>query len=311
MISIQSNGETDTGPADAAKDAWDRVKQVHLDRDADEFTSTIIALKPHTIVDMICFTEKSCRTLVDALVAADPPLPLKQFIHIGSIWSYGPSVSVPTSEDGPHAEPLAEYGREKRLIERYLLPLETPWQNTIFHPGHIVGRGWPPLNPQGNFDPRVFQTLRAGDTLVIPNVGSETVHHIHADDIASAVLAAMESPNAAAGQAFSLVSAQALPLRGFAMQLAQALGWPAPLLECVPCPSAAFDSVVAAGSATLTLEHISHSPCCSNEKLHRLLGLSPRWTSTEAVAEAVTWLEANGELDGSGWYPGKPEGLEK
>ena len=27
---------------------------------------------------------------------------------------------------------------------------------TVLHPGHIVGRGWAPLNPAGNFNPRVF-----------------------------------------------------------------------------------------------------------------------------------------------------------
>ena len=306
-----SRGNREPYPArDDGGSGWECVERLTLDRAADAaaFAKVLIELQPTVIVDMICFTEEECRALVEPLVAAQPAVPLALFIHIGSIWSYGPSIAVPTTEAGPHAEPLGEYGRQKRRIEQYLLQANTPWPSTVLHPGHIVGRGWAPLNPQGNFDPRCFQTLRAGDELVIPNLGSESVHHVHADDIASAILAAIASPSAAAGQAFSIVSAQALPLRGFAQLLVQKMGWPSPpRLECVPCPSAAFDSLVASESAAQTLEHISHSPCCSVGKLERVLGFRPAWSSVDAVAEAVRWLEASGELDGSGWYPGKVE----
>jgi nucleoside-diphosphate-sugar epimerase len=42
-----------------------------------------------------------------------------------------------------------------------------------------------------------------------------------------------------------------------------------------------------------TLEHISHSPCCSIEKARRLLGYQPRYASLEAVTESVQWLLEN------------------
>ncbi|GAG65857.1 unnamed protein product, partial [marine sediment metagenome] len=55
---------------------------------------------------------------------------------------------------------------------------------TVLHPGHIVGEGWAPLNPAGHFNPEVFTKLARGRELVLPNLGLETVHHVHADDVA-------------------------------------------------------------------------------------------------------------------------------
>ena len=43
-----------------------------------------------------------------------------------------------------------------------------------------------------------------------------------------------------------------------------------------------------------TWEHIARSPCHSIAKAERLLGYAPRYTSFEAVQEAVTWLIGKG-----------------
>jgi len=49
--------------------------------------------------------------------------------------------------------------------------------------------------------------------------------------------------------------------------------------------------------AQATWEHISRSPNHSIEKAGSLLGYSPRYTSLEAVEEAVSWLIANGQVE--------------
>ena len=43
-----------------------------------------------------------------------------------------------------------------------------------------------------------------------------------------------------------------------------------------------------------TWSHISHSPNCSIAKAQRLLGYEPRYSSYQAVYEAVTWLIEQG-----------------
>ena len=46
--------------------------------------------------------------------------------------------------------------------------------------------------------------------------------------------------------------------------------------------------------ALATWDHLAHSPCASIEKARRLLGYQPRYTSLQAVREAVEWLVEHG-----------------
>ena len=77
---------------------------------------------------------------------------------------------------------------QKAAIEAYLLDMARRGglPATVLHPGHIVGPGWAPLNPAGHFNPAVFAQLARGEELALPNLGLETVHHVHADDVAQA-----------------------------------------------------------------------------------------------------------------------------
>ena len=114
----------------------------------------------------------------------------------------------------------------RRPIEAFLLDQarKTGFPATIIHPGHIVGPGWAPLNPAGNFNPAVFSTLARGERLTLPNFGLETVHHVHADDVAGLIMAAIENWRAATGESFNAVSGGALTLRGFAEGMADWFG---------------------------------------------------------------------------------------
>ena len=48
--------------------------------------------------------------------------------------------------------------------------------------------------------------------------------------------------------------------------------------------------------ARATWEHIARSPSHSIDKARRRLGYQPRYTSLQAVQEAVAWLLANGRV---------------
>ncbi|MFI6493930.1 hypothetical protein [Streptomyces sp. NPDC050564] len=52
------------------------------------------------------------------------------------------------------------------------------------HPG-LVGPGWAPIGPIGNYDPAVWRMLSAEQPLQIPGLGVELIHHVHADEVAS------------------------------------------------------------------------------------------------------------------------------
>ena len=76
-----------------------------------------------------------------------------------------------------------QYGIDKAAIEAYLLEeaQRSGFPANVLHPGHIVGPGWMPLNPAANFNRRIFELLSRGEEILLPNIGMETVHHVHAD----------------------------------------------------------------------------------------------------------------------------------
>jgi nucleoside-diphosphate-sugar epimerase len=191
---------------------------------------------------------------------------------------------VPTTEDAPRA-PFGDYGIRKHAIEQYLLTeAGKGFPATVLHPGHLVGPGWNPINPQGNFNADVFATLASGKELVLPNLGMETVHHVHADDVAQAFVRALEHREAAVGESFYIVSPAALTLRGYAEQVAGWFGKPARLSFA---PYDGWKTTVNERDARVTYDHIAHSPNCSIEKARSILGYEPRYSSLEAVREAI------------------------
>ena len=188
-------------------------------------------LQPDIVIDMICFTLASARHLVEALTGH-----VQHFLHTGTIWVHGHSVEVPTAETQPR-RPFGEYGVQKAAIEAFLLDIarRSRFPATIIHPGHIVGRGWAPLNPAGHFNPKVFTTLAHGQALALPNLGLETVHHVHADDVAQMFLKAIANWSASVGEAFHAVSPAAVTLRGYAEAMAAWFGQE-PRLAFLPWP---------------------------------------------------------------------------
>ena len=238
---------------------------------------------------MICFTQKSAKQLVEALRGQ-----IQHFLHCGTIWIHGPSEQVPTSENQPR-KPFGEYGIKKAAIEAYLLleAHQTGFPATALHPGHIVGPGWVPVNPAGNFDPGVFSKLAQGEEVLLPNIGMETVHHVHADDVAQAFMRALGNWSCAVGESFHIVSSAALTLRGYAEAIAAWFGQKARLSYL---PWEEWKKTVSEKDATTTWDHIAHSPNCSIAKAQRLLDYSPQYSSLQAVQESVRWLIDNGGL---------------
>ena len=273
--------------------AWVSVERHTIDRAAAEaagtFGAQIRKLEPAAVIDMICFTRDSARHLVEALRGS-----VAHFVHCGTIWVHGPSAVVPTTEDQPRA-PFGEYGIQKAAIEAYLLDeaRRNGFPATVLHPGHIVGPGWAPLNPAGHFNPAAFTKLTSGAELALPNLGLETVHHVHADDVAQAFERALTHRSAAVGESFHVVSPAALTLRGYAEAVAAWFGRPA-RLKFLSWPE--WRATVAEADANATWDHIAHSPNCSIAKAERLLEYQPRYTSLQAVYEALQWLIRDGQV---------------
>lgn len=271
--------------------AWENVRYVTLDRSAEEgrgtFGNAIAALEPDIVIDMICFSEASCRQLVEALRGR-----VQHFLHCGTIWIYGHSTQVPATEDQPR-HPFGDYGIQKAAIEAYLLreARQYGFPATILHPGHIVGVGWEPIGPTGYLGVMPFQKLARGEELALPNLGMETLHHVHADDIAQLFMLAMQRWSVSVGENFHAVSPAALTLRGYAEAVAGWYGQEAKL-RFMPWPE--WRQTVSETEAQATWDHIAHSPNASIEKARRLLHYQPRYSSLAAIRESVDALVESG-----------------
>jgi nucleoside-diphosphate-sugar epimerase len=274
--------------------AWGRVTTVTADRATEEtagtFGARIAALDADIVIDMICFTLESAKHIVEALRGR-----VQHFLHCGTIWVYGHNAVVPATEDQPH-NAFGDYGTQKSAIETYLLAeaRRSGFPATVFRPGHIVGPGWEPLNPAGHFNPAVFSQIARGEELALPNFGLETVHHVHADDVAQIVMGAIANHSAAVGEAFNAVSPGAVNLRGYAEAMFRWFGHE-PRITYLPFVE--WKALQAPKEAEATWEHIIRSPSHSIDNAKRLLGHTPRYTSLAAVQEAVAWLVDNGKVE--------------
>jgi nucleoside-diphosphate-sugar epimerase len=272
---------------------WRSVERVRIDRDAEEragsFGDRIAAFEPDAVIDMICFTGASARQLVEALRPRRPLL-----VHCGTIWVHGPAARVPITEDEPRTA-YGDYGTGKAEVEA-VLQRETiagGVPSVVLHPGHITGPGWQVITPAGNLDPEVWRRLATGEPLPLPDLGLGVLHHVHADDVAQAFERALARP-AAIGSSFHVVSEQAMTLRGLAAGVAAWFGRE-PVLEFVEW--AEFERRVSAEHAGATREHVGRSIAASIERARGVLGYAPRYSSLQALHEALRWLAANGHAD--------------
>ncbi len=262
---------------------WSDVQCIVLDRLALEqdgrFGDMIARCRGDVVIDLLCFAPTSARALVDALRDR-----IGLFVHCGTLWVHGNPARRPYDETEPRA-PFGDYGINKAAIERYLLDCAAGgFPATILHPGHITGPGWSPINPAGHLDARVFTALAHGDTVILPDDGSATLQHVHADDVAQAFALAVANPSAAIGEAFHVAAEAPITLRDYAEQAATWFGQRA-RVEFAPFEE--WQQTVSERDAAITRDHLLHSPHASIEKARRVLGFAPRFTALGAVRDAL------------------------
>ena len=279
-----------------ASPQWDAVTSVTADRDAEDaagtFGARVAALRPEAVIDLICFTAASARQLVEALRPSRALL-----VHCGTIWVHGPALRVPVTEGEPRTA-YGEYGTGKAEIEA-LLHQETRAGGlpaVVLHPGHISGPGWPVITPAGNLDPASWTALATGRPLALPDHGLGVLHHVHADDVAQAFELALSRP-AAIGASFHVVAEQAMTQRGLAAGVARWFGRE-PVLDFVDW--AEFARRAGPGPAAITREHTFRSITASIARAREVLRYAPRYSSLDALHEALAWLVAHGQADVGG-----------
>ena len=273
-------------------EAWQHVQQVTLDRTQLEkvgaFGTTIAKLSSEVVIDLICFNLKSAREIVNALQDR-----VVHYMNCGTLWVHGYKAETPSEERHPR-RPISEYGIQKAAVEAYLLHEvdQKRLPATVLHPGHIVGPGWDPINPVGNFNRGIFSQLANGEEVTMPHLGLETLHHVHADDVAAGFMQAIANRERATGEAFHLLSEKALTWRGYAEGMAEWYGRKANL-RFVPWD--VFSRSMSQADAQCSWDHLVHSSSGTIEKARRLLQYEPQYSSLKAVQQSLSWSQQSSE----------------
>lgn len=276
-----------------AAEEWGQVTRIVADRQAEDrdgsFPRRVSELGADVVIDLVCFTLDSAQALVEALRGN-----CAQLLHCGTLWRFGPSVKQPLDES-MERHPVGDYGTRKEAIALMLKEVngDGGLLTSSIHPGHIVGPGWNPIGPVGNFDPQAWWALSAGEPLRIPGFGADMMHHVHADDVAQLFERAMDQREASAGEDFLALSPHSLTVRGYAQIAAGWFGRSAQL------ESVSWEEYRAEHGDDLTdcsWEHLWRSHCGSIGKARRVLGYEPRYESDEAILESVRWLIDNEQL---------------
>jgi nucleoside-diphosphate-sugar epimerase len=116
---------------------------------------------------------------------------------------------------------------------------------------------------------------------------------VHADYVAQAFERALPRPTAI-GASFHVVAEQSMTLRGLATGAAAWFGRE-PVLDFTDWDE--FTRRVGAANAEATREHTFRSITASIARAREVLGYAPRYSSLDALRQALVWLVANGQAD--------------
>jgi len=273
---------------------WSQVEWILADRIREEENGSwgkrMAEVEADVVIDLICFTPEQNRIMVENLEGR-----VSHFIHCGTIWAYGPSTRVPYRENYPR-RPITEYGINKARIEANLLKKydREGFPATVIHPGHICGRKWLPIDPQGTRNGvDVYRSLARGDVVYLPDNGLATLHHVHADDVAQIFELAILNRKAALGESFSVAAPYAVTL-SYCCEFVASLFGRKPNLRFIPLQK--MSDVLGEEAFAITRDHVIHSPCVSIEKAQRLLGYRPRYTTEDIYRECIEHLLERREL---------------
>jgi nucleoside-diphosphate-sugar epimerase len=274
---------------------WPQVEWIAADRAAEETAGTWLerlqAIEVDAVVDLICYTQAQNRLMHQAFAGR-----VGHFLHCGTIWTYGPVERAPYEEHFPR-RPITDYGIRKARIEADLLAAHRAegFPATIIHPGHISGRRWLPIDPQGSRDGvGVYRKLAGRHKVQLPDMGLATLHHVHGDDVAQLFQLAIEQRERSLGESFSAVAPYAMSLLGCCRFVASLFGQE-PDLEFVPLSR--LVEFVGQTSHQIIHDHVVHSPCSSIAKGQRLLGYQPRYTTEQIYVECIEHLLESGQLE--------------
>ncbi len=278
VVALMRGGRIPYGWTD---EIFEKISVIKTDRASFIEEERLSDVNPDVICDLIAYDLESVKKITSQIKNN------AFYLQIGSIWTYENKIYLPVDENHPK-NAKGNYGKQKGIIEDYLLAQAKAGKlrACVVHPGHISGKEWQPINPQGNEDINVFTKLKNGEELVLPFWGLTTVHHVHAYDLAQIIYGCIKNQDVANGEAFIAVAERAMTLRAICENLYEYYGQK-PNLRFVEWQE--FVEIVGKQNADDSLDHVSHSPCCTVEKAKKLLGVEIKYSIMDIFYEYIEY----------------------
>lgn len=273
---------------------WLKVENIIMDREKEpNFEKKIADLEADYIIDLVNFKLESVKKMVSALKSCKN---LKLYVYCSSIWAHGIAEIIPFKEDDMNKLPICEYGKSKFESEIYLKEEyeKNKFPSSIIQPGQISGPGWVIINPWGNLNLKVFQDIADGKEISLPNFGMETLHHVHAEDVAQMFLNCILYKDNSVGQIFNCVSENSITTYGYAKHLykyfgkkeqIKFLGW-----------KEWCDYEGDKEECNFSYLHLARSGAFSLDKSKTLIKFKPKHTNLDAIDSAIEDLIIKGKI---------------
>ncbi|WMC92582.1 NAD-dependent epimerase/dehydratase family protein [Kineothrix sp. MB12-C1] len=263
--------------------AWDKVEQVILDRGKEkDFAQKVAGMDADIVVDLINFHIEDTKEMVEVLKGTR----LSHYLFCSTIWTHGRAEVLSAAPNCLKA-PLDDYGLNKYQSELYLKEQyrTNGFPATIIMPGQISGPGWIIINPYGNVNTHVFEKIAKGEKIYLPNFGVETLHHVHAADVAQMFFKAITHRNQALGESFHAVAEDSLTLYGYANVIYEFFGQE-PQIDFLSWEKWC-DYIGNKEEAETTYYHIARSGHYSIENAKRLIDYQPQYSTRETVEISI------------------------
>ncbi|WP_277552687.1 NAD-dependent epimerase/dehydratase family protein [Halobaculum limi] len=265
------------------------VEFVHGDRDnATVLRDARDRVDPDCVIDMVCFDPEQASAAVDVFDG------IEQYVFCSTVDVYHrPLPTNPVTEDAPTTPPVSEYGANKAACEEVFAAAHgDAFDVTTIRPWSTYGEGGSVLHTFGG-GTYYLDRLRKGKPVVVHGDGQSLWGPCHRDDVASAFVAAVETP-AARGETYHVTSEEVITWNQYHHVVADALGAPEPDLVHIPTDAL----LEAAPERTEGLKnHFQFSTVFDNAKARRDLEFEYTISFREGVERTIDHLESAGRID--------------
>jgi 2'-hydroxyisoflavone reductase len=253
------------------------------DRSQPDGLATLGSERFDALVDMSAYFSDWTRAAAEALTGR-----VAHYVFVSSGAVYRPSAELPWPESTPFGPiPIwGRYGEEKTASERLLFEAYAAgrYAVTTFRFPFILG--------PGNFADResfVLSRLEAGRSILLPGGGTAVNQFVYVEDAARALVAALERPDVAAGQAYNCAYGRGITNRGWVELLADVAG-----LDARIVPVDERELGVAAETVDLTnlvFPYPNEHYVLDGTKLARELGVETTTGNRRMLEEFTGWWE--------------------